>query len=191
MNIICRNRLLVRHKDVWKVRKNDDFIVDSPWTCRTEWAAVTMVTDEGNKILEETHENDEFILCWIDYEKATKKNCTVRIDAGRFVVNKSASVDSVLEYLNAVVYFSEGALVRSPNLLGNFTSDQYLYYNDMDGMMMMDNSPYELTGRMPKAVTAKLLELLGLPTYWKAPFRFVTTKQISGSKHICIHSDNG
>jgi len=176
MKIVCGKKLKVKQNGIWWTKKTDMFVMSSPKKNLTDWAKGDFVCRFEDAYLEKTHENDAFILCWIDYKKATRKNNAVRIDAGRFAVNKAAPVDVILKYLNAAVYFPEGALVLSPNLLGNFTSDQFICYNDIDGRILLDNSPHELTGKMPKAVTLKLLELLGLPLHYLTPFRFVTTK---------------
>ena len=147
--------------------------MSSPWENSSDWAGCKLPRE--NDKLKSAHINDPFILVWIDIWKAGFDAKYVRIDDGRFKVKESATADDVLETLNAIVYFSEGARVSSPNLCGKFGSDQHLYYNDIDGKILIPDEPYKLDGKMPKAVTDRLLEMLELPPHWKAPFRFITT----------------
>jgi len=174
MKIICRDSLAVECSG-WKIRKEKDLAVSSPWENPSDW--VDYDTGEENDKLKSAHINDPFILVWIDRFKADYDGGkAVQMDEGyTFKVNKSATIDEVLETLEAIVYFSEGAKVSSPNICGKFTSDEYLYYTDIDGAILIDDAPYQIRGKMPEAVRARLLEMLELPPHWKTPFRFITT----------------
>ena len=171
MDIICNNRLPVQRNGVWKMRKETNLRPSSPQNNPSEWENVDF---EKSQEMAEAHENDAFILCWVDALGRSKDKDFVWAENGRLKVKKSATIDDVLAVLNAVVYFSEGAKVESPNLCSNFTSDRCLYYQDTDGVIFIGNAPHELKGTLPKPVIAKLLSLLGLPAHWKSPFRFIT-----------------
>ena len=173
MDIICNDKLAVHHNGTWKKRKAGNFVPSSPWGNPTEWKDIDyLFTDEGREI---AHVNDAFILCWIDNHKAQQSK-QLQIKNHKFVVKKSATSDDVIDTLNAVVYFSEGAKVESPKLCGYFTSDLCLYYTDIDGTIGISDAPHKLSGQLPETVAATLRHLLGLPPQYKTPFCLITTE---------------
>ena len=184
MNIITRDELNVRCDGVWKKRKCKDFAISSPWDNPADWEdaewkgfwrdAGFNPDAEGLKSFLIT---DPFILVWIDVWKGRYEECEhVDIYDGMFDVKNTATVDEVFYSLQAAVYFPEGARVNGIGIRTKFSSREFLCYTDIDGTILILSEPYRLRGKMPKAVTAKLEELLVSPLHVKSPrFVFMST----------------